>query len=399
MPKANAPGRNGGYPAKIWADTEAIIERVRTDGDAALLDCTRKLDGQTLTARQMQVSMARCQRAWRAIAPELRQASRLSAMRIRKFNEKIRPKDARWSDGFVQFQWRWTPIETVGVYVPGGTAAYPSSVLMACIPAKVAGSRVTVCTPPKPKAVVLAACALAGVDAVFQIGGAQAIAAMTYGTQTVPKVDKIVGPGGAFVDAAKRLCAKDVAIDFPAGPSELVAVAGSDADVEQVAADLVAQAEHDVRAKIGLLALDEGTKEAVKEAVNKKGKNAKRSTILNQSLSKAFFQVVSAKEAPTQLNSDAFEHVALYGKASALADKIRNAGAIYVDTPPALGDYALGSNHVLPTGGFARSAGMLSVFDFLKPVVTIRRTQTGLEKTAQELAESEGLWAHAESLQ
>ncbi len=392
-------GKAGSYPQEVWKTAAAIIQRVKQDGDAAVLAYSKTLDGQTLTTGQMAISQAQCRNALRTLTPELKQALTVSAERIRAFNAKIRPKNVSWSDGFAEFSWRWTPIESVGVYVPGGTAAYPSSVLMGVIPAKMAGSRVVVCTPPKPSAAVLAACALAKVDAVFQIGGAQAIAAMAYGTKSMAKVDKIVGPGGAFVDAAKRLCAKDVAIDFPAGPTELVAVAGSDADAGQVAADLVAQAEHDVRAKIGMYALDKKMADAVKNAIGKKSKKTRRFAIVAQSLQNALLQVVNETQVEEILNAGAFEHVALYGKAAKLAGKIRNAGAVYVDTPPALGDYALGSNHVLPTGGFAKSAGMLSVFDFIKPVVTIRRTKKGLEKTAIVIAKSEGLWAHADSLE
>ncbi len=388
-----------GYPDEVWKKAEAIITRVRQQKDAALIAYSKEFDRQELKAEELRIKTPAYEKALSEIPKALRAALTLSAERIREFNAQIRPDDRFWSDGFAEFSWRWTAIESVGVYVPGGTAAYPSSVLMAAIPAKMAGCKVIVCTPPRPDAAVLAACALAEVDAVFQVGGAQAIAAMAYGTESVPKVDKIVGPGGAFVDAAKRLCAKDVAIDFPAGPTELVAVAGSDADASRVAADLAAQAEHDVRAKVGLLALDEGTAADVKEVAWKKAATAKRSAILKQSLQNAFFKVVSTEAATKELNAGAFEHVALYGKAAKMASDIRNAGAVYVDTPPALGDYVLGSNHVLPTGGFARSAGMLSIFDFLKPVVTIRRIKSGLEKDARAIAKSEGLFVHAESLE
>lgn len=388
-----------GYPDEVWKKAEAVIARVRQQGDAALIAYSKEFDRQELKAEELTIQKSACEKALSEIPPALQEALTLSAERIREFNAKIRPNDKTWSDGFAEFSWRWTAIESVGVYVPGGAATYPSTVLMASIPAKMAGCKVTVCTPPRPDATVLAACAVAQVDTVFQVGGAQAIAALAYGTETVPKVDKIVGPGGAYVDAAKRLCAKDVAIDFPAGPTELVAVAGQDADAGQVAADLMAQAEHDVRAKVGLLALDAETADAVRQTVWKKATNTKRSAILKQSLQNAFFTVVSMEAATKELNAGAFEHVALYGKSAALASDVRNAGAVYVDTPPALGDYALGSNHVLPTGGFAKSAGMLSVFDFLKPVVTIRRTKSGLEKTAQAIAKSEGLFAHAESLE
>ncbi|MBI2445520.1 histidinol dehydrogenase [Candidatus Micrarchaeota archaeon] len=387
------------YPEEIWKTAEKIIQTVRKDGDQALLRFSKEFDKQDLAATELGIPLTDCQKALLAIPSEVREALELSAERIREFNEKIRPKDVSWTDAFAEFSWRWTPVESVGIYVPGGTAAYPSSVLMAAIPAKQAGSRVTICTPPRPATVTLAACAVADVDAVFQVGGAQAIAAMTYGTETIQKVDRIIGPGGVFVDAAKRLCAKDVAIDFPAGPTELVAVAGPDADASQVAADLVAQAEHDVRAKVRLLALDEKTAEAVKKAVQEKVKKTARAAIVAQSIRNAVFQVVSREAAVEALNKGAFEHVALYGKAAGISGRIRNCGAVYVDTPPALGDYALGSNHVLPTGGFARSAGMLSILDFLKAVVTIRRTQKGLEKAAMAIAKSEGLFAHADSLE
>jgi len=387
------------YPNEVWNVTEKIIGDVRRQGDAALVRYGEALDKVSLTVEQLRIPKKQCKKALNGLPEELKNALTTCAERIRVFNERLRPADLKWQDTFAEFSWRWIPIGRVGAYVPGGQAAYPSSVLMNAIPAKAAGSIVVVCTPPSPKPVVLAACALAGVDEVYQVGGAQAIAAMAYGTATIAAVDKIVGPGGAYVDAAKRLCAKDVAIDFPAGPTELVAVAGEDADVKQVAADLVAQAEHDARAQVGLLALDEKTAQNVRQEVMRQAAEAKRAAIAEKSIAKATFEVATPNQALEKLNTGAFEHVALYGRAAELEKDIRNAGAIYVDTPPALGDYALGSNHVLPTGGFARSAGMLSVYGFLKPVVAIRRTRKGLEEAAQRLAESEGLYAHAESLE
>ncbi len=394
MPDADRPD----YPESVWNTVGTIVDAVRRLGDDALLDYSWQFDGKNLQPDDLRIPSSLCKDALDSIPKDLEKALVLSARRIRAFNSKIRPNDVCWSDSFASFGWRWTPIQKIGVYVPGGTASYLSSVLMAVIPAKVAGCEVILCTPPRPSDAVLAACILAGADSVFQVGGAQAVAAMAYGTRSIPKVDKIVGPGGAFVDCAKRLCSRDVAIDFPAGPTELYVVAGSDADFFQIAKDLVAQAEHDAQATVGFLALDQIIAKKVSEAVRKLATTAKRSGILRKSLSTFYVRVMTPDQSVSLLNARAFEHVALYGNAGKLSGKIKNAGAVYIDTPPALGDYVLGSNHVLPTGGFAKSAGMLSVYDFLKPVVTIRRKQTGLEDAARFIAKSEGLFAHADSL-
>ncbi|MBI5036408.1 histidinol dehydrogenase [Candidatus Micrarchaeota archaeon] len=394
MLKNRMPPAAKSFSAK---NVEEIVERVRKNGDAALSEFGKKFDS---FEGGLEVTKAEQEKALREIPDSLRKALETSEKRIGDFCSKTMPENRQWVDGYFEYEWRWEPIERIGAYAPGGKAAYPSSVLMNVIPAKTAGcGYMSVCTPPKPKDSMLAACALVEVDALFQVGGAQSIAAMAYGTETIPKVDKIVGPGGAFVDAAKRLVSKDVAIDFPAGPSELTVVADKTADAKQIALDLIAQAEHDYEAKAGLLALDEEILVEVDALLEGLVKKTKRREIVERSLQKnGFGLLVTGEEALALLNNYAFEHVALYGSAVSLREKIRNAGAVYVETPVALGDYAIGSNHVLPTAGFARSYGMLSVYDFLKPVVSVQRLRKGLEGTAAEIARSEGLYGHAESV-
>ncbi|MDP2717354.1 MAG: histidinol dehydrogenase [Candidatus Micrarchaeota archaeon] len=394
------PLQKAAYPPAVWKSASAIIAKVRQDGDDAVSAFTKKFDGTTLEPADFEISSSRQQKAFRRIPVGLQKSLARAATRIRAFTDATRPDDKKWQDDFARFEWAWKPIGRVGCYVPGGKATYPSSALMTAVVAKALGCDVTVCTPPKPSDATLAACAIAGVDELFQVGGAQAIAAMAYGTETISAVDKIVGPGGMYVDAAKRICARDVAIDFPAGPSELLCIAGKNADARQVALDLVAQAEHDAAARAGVLALDEATLEKINEELGTIVSGASRKTIIQKSLSQnGFAQVVSMQTAAGVANALAFEHVALYGRAAALKEKITNAGVVYVDTPPALGDYTLGSSHVLPTGGFARSFGMLSAYDFLKPVVRVTREKTGLEKDAALIANSEGLFAHAASLE
>ncbi len=394
MLERRLPPVGRGYPPQVWAGASEIIAAVRKEGDMALVRYARQFDGVDL--KKIEVSQATQRAALKNIPDSLKKALQQSARRVEAFCENTMPSNLAWQDGFAEFGWRWVPVEKVGVYVPGGQAAYPSSVIMGVVAAKTAGCPyISVCTP-RPAEIVLAACALAEADSVFQVGGAQAIAALAYGTQTVPKVDKIVGPGGAYVDAAKRLVSRDVSIDFPAGPSELAAVAGKDASARQIALDLAAQAEHDADARVGLFALDEEILKAVEVELG--GLKAERSQIMQSIKQNGFAVVAGADECARLLNQYGFEHVALYGKAAELQGRIQNAGVVYVNTPPALGDYTLGSNHVLPTGGFARSRGMLSVYDFLKPVVSAKRIRLGLEKGAATVARAEGLFAHAESM-
>ncbi|MBI4360750.1 histidinol dehydrogenase [Candidatus Micrarchaeota archaeon] len=400
MLKTRGPPATARYSETVWKNAQPIIQDVQQRGDDAIQEYTQRFDGVKLDPKQFEIPKKVQQDALDKIEPELRKALNNAARRIQAFTEKTRPKNKTWTDEFAGFSWTWTPIESVGCYVPGGKAAYPSTALMTAVPAKTLGCDVTVCTPPNPSAAVLAACALAGADHVFQVGGVQAIAALAYGTKTISRVDKIIGPGGVFVDAAKRLCARDVAIDFPAGPTELLCIAGSDADAKQIALDLLAQAEHDAAARVGLLALDKNILEAVSAELEEQIQKARRATIIKQSLEQnGFAQVVSKTQAIALANGYAFEHVALYGDAAVLKNGIKNAGVIYVGTPPALGDYLLGSSHVLPTNGFAKAFGMLSAYDFLKPTACVKRRQAGLEKDAAAIAKSEGLFGHAQSLE
>jgi histidinol dehydrogenase len=389
----------------------AIIRNVSAGGDAALLEYTARFDRWTpAAAGALGIPRARLAAAARAIPPPQRQALEAAAERIRRYHE--RQKLDSWSyteaDGTLLGQ-QVTALDRVGLYVPGGKAAYPSSVLMNAIPAKIAGVPELIMVVPTPddqlNELVLAAAHIAGVDRVFRIGGAQAVAALAHGTGSVPKVDKIVGPGNIYVATAKRMVFGQVDIDMIAGPSEIVVVCDGKTDAAWVAMDLFSQAEHDEDAQSILISPDAGFLAQVQAAMERLLKDMPRAAIIRASLEGrgAFIQVRDLDEAAALVNEIAPEHLELSTEEPlALAKKIRHAGAIFLGrhTAEALGDYCAGPNHVLPTSGTARFSSPLGVYDFQKRTSLIQCSPQGasdLGKIASVLAHGEGLTAHAHS--
>ncbi|UUP19085.1 histidinol dehydrogenase [Nitratireductor thuwali] len=388
-----------------------IIARVRREGDAALAGYTQRFDRFDVTAAGMRVTRAEIEAAYGACSPETLDALRLAHERIRTHHARQLPQDAQYTDPIgVELGWRWTAVSTVGLYVPGGMASYPSSVLMNAVPAKVAGVERVVMVVPAPDGrlnpLVLVAADIAGVDEIFRIGGAQAVAALAYGTETVPAVDKIVGPGNAYVAAAKRQVFGRVGIDMIAGPSEVLVVADRDNDPGWIAADLLAQAEHDTAAQSILMTEDADFAHAVVEAVERQLRQLSRADIASASWRDfgAVILVGSLDEAPSLIDRIAPEHLELATvRADDLLPKIRNAGAVFLGrhTPEAIGDYVGGSNHVLPTARSARFSSGLSVLDFVKRMSTLRlgpEQLRALGPAAIALAAAEGLEAHGRSV-
>ncbi|MDE1989275.1 MAG: histidinol dehydrogenase [Betaproteobacteria bacterium] len=388
-----------------------IVEAVKTRGDEALLEYTRRFDRlQVERAAELELPSSILQRALEGLPPGQRRALEEAARRIRLFHE--RQKGESWSytepDGTVLGQ-QVTPLDRVGLYVPGGKAVYPSSVLMNAIPAAVAGVREIVIVVPTPDGVrnelVLAAAALGGARRVFTVGGAQAVAALAYGTDTVPAVDKIVGPGNAYVAAAKRRVFGVVGIDMVAGPSEILVISDGSAPPEWVAMDLFSQAEHDELAQSILLCPDAGYLDRVQDAIQRLIQTMPRRAVIEASLEGrgALIQVRDMEEACELANRIAPEHLELsVAEGDRWLPLIRHAGAVFVGpySSEALGDYCAGPNHVLPTGRTARFASPLGVYDFQKRSSLIQVSREGaatLGEVAQALAECEGLVAHARS--
>jgi len=388
-----------------------IIAAVRARGDDALLEYTRRFDRVTATSMaELEIPSARLQAARVSIPAEQRIALERAAERVRVYHE--RQKQSSWTyteaDGTVLGQ-QVTALDRVGLYVPGGKAAYPSSVLMNAIPAKVAGVRELIMVVPTPGGVlnelVLAAAAIAGVDRVFTVGGAQAVAALAYGTATVPRVDKIVGPGNIYVATAKRAVFGQVGIDMIAGPSEILVVCDGKTDPAWIAMDLFSQAEHDEDAQSILLSHDAKFLDAVEQAIQQLLPTMLRADIIRASLERrgALIQVCDLDEAVEVANFIAPEHLELsIDNPQATAQKIRHAGAIFMGryTAEALGDYCAGPNHVLPTSRTARFSSPLGVYDFQKRSSLIMCSPQGasdLGKIAATLADGEGLQAHAQS--
>ncbi len=389
----------------------AIIADVRARGDAALVDLSQKFDRVDLKTLGLRISRDEIAAAAAAVPPKTLDALKLARDRILAFHERQRPQDQFWTDALgVELGWRWTAIRAVGLYVPGGTAAYPSSVLMNAIPAKVAGCERVVIVVPTPDGIlnplVLAAAELAGVDEIYRVGGAQAVAALAYGTETIAPVSKIVGPGNAYVAAAKRRVFGQVGIDMIAGPSEVVVMADSSADPEHVAADLLAQAEHDAVAQSILVTDDVGLAEAVAAAVERQLETLPRRAIAGASWRDygAIITVSSLAEAVPLVDRLAPEHLEIAARdGDALSRRIRDAGAIFLGphTPEAIGDYVGGSNHVLPTARSARFASGLGVLDFMKRTSVLKCDAASLRAlgpAAVALGEAEGLDAHARSV-
>ena len=389
----------------------AIISDVRTRGDAAVIDLTLKFDKLALTPDTLAFSSdeidAECARV---PAPE-RAALELAAARIRAYHDRQRPQDMRWTDDSgAELGWRWGAVAAAGLYVPGGLASYPSSVLMNAIPAQVAGvQRLVMCAPTpggKVNPLVLLAARLSGVETVYRIGGAQAIAAMAYGTESIAPVDKITGPGNAFVAAAKRRVFGRVGIDMIAGPSEILVIADGQSDPDWIALDLLSQAEHDESAQSILITTDAAFGKAVAQAVDKRLETLERRTIAGASWRDygAIITVRDLSEAAALSDRIAPEHLELcVADPEALLGQISHAGAVFLGhwTPEAIGDYIGGPNHVLPTARSARFSSGLSVLDFMKRTTVARMTPEALARigpAAETLAVSESLEAHGLSV-
>jgi histidinol dehydrogenase len=397
--------------ADIETATRAIVDDVASRGDAALLEATEKFDRLKLDAASLRVTPAEVDAAMAACDRETVDALKFARDRIELFHKRQLPKDERFTDALgVELGWRWSAIEAVGLYVPGGTAAYPSSVLMNAVPAKVAGVERVVMVVPSPDGklnpLVLAAAQLAGVSEIYRVGGAQAVAALAYGTATIAPVAKIVGPGNAYVAAAKRQVFGKVGIDMIAGPSEVLVIADNTGNADWIAADLLAQAEHDANAQSILITDSPTLADAVERAVEAQLTTLPRVAIARESWATygAVILVQTLDQAVTLANAIAAEHLEIMtADAEALSLRIRNAGAIFLGphTPEAIGDYVGGSNHVLPTARSARFSSGLGVLDFMKRTSILKcgpDQLRALGPAAMTLGKAEGLDAHARSV-
>ena len=393
-------------------DTVAeIIAQVRSKGDAAVIELTQKFDRIALTPDTLRITAAEVDAAVAEVSDADRTALELAAARIRAYHERQLPEDAEWQDDTgATLGWRWSAVSAAGLYVPGGLASYPSSVLMNAIPAKVAGVERLAMVVPTPDGVlnplVLLAARLAGVDEIYRIGGAQAVAALAYGTDTIPPVDKITGPGNAYVAAAKRRVFGKVGIDMIAGPSEILVIADGDNDADWIALDLLSQAEHDESAQSILITTDKAFGRAVSDAVDARLEKLERRAIAGTSWREngAIITVPDLATAAKLSNRIAPEHRELcVADVDALSAQITHAGAIFLGqwTPEAIGDYVGGPNHVLPTARSARFSSGLSVLDFMKRTTLARMTPDALRAigpSAERLARSESLEAHGLSV-
>ena len=397
--------------ADVDETVATILADVRARGDAAVIEHTRRLDRLELAPATMRIPAPEIAAAAKACPAETVAALRLAAERIEAYHRRQLPEDLSYTDSAgVKLGWRWRPLSAVGLYVPGGTAAYPSSVLMNAIPAKVAKVERLVMAVPAPggalNPLVLAAAELAGIDEIYRIGGAQAVGALAYGTATIAAVDKIVGPGNAYVAAAKRRVFGTVGIDMIAGPSEILVVADKRNDPAWIAADLLSQAEHDTAAQAILITDDRGFADAVAAAVEAHLKHLPRQSIAGASWRAhgAVITVANWDEAVALVDRLAPEHLELaLDDAEAFAARVRNAGAIFLGrhTPEAVGDYVGGPNHVLPTARSARFSSGLGVLDFMKRTSLLAcdaEALRGIGPAALSLARAEGLDAHALSI-
>lgn len=395
----------------VTADVDHIIAKVIDEGDDALHELTLRFDQLDTREKGLAIPQDKLDEAFDAIAPDVRDALQLAHDRIFSHHQRQMPKDDYYKDDLgVELGSRWTAIDAVGLYVPGGTASYPSSVLMNAVPAKVAGVPRIVMVAPAQRGelnpAVLAAAKIAGVDEIYQIGGAQAVAALAHGTETIKPVFKIVGPGNAWVAAAKRQVFGKVGIDMIAGPSEVLVIADRNNNADWIAADLLAQAEHDVGAQAILITDSNELSHEVDRAVEAQLKTLPRTGIAAKSWADfgAIILVQDLEEAFELSNIIAPEHLELaLDKADSHIAKVRNAGAIFVGhhTPEAIGDYVAGSNHVLPTARSARFSSGLSVYDFIKRTSVLKLGSdqlAALGPAAMTLAETEGLRAHAQSV-
>jgi histidinol dehydrogenase len=398
---------------KVARDVQVILSDVRGRGDVALTEMTAKWDGHNLaTEADWRISAEECHEAFDDLQPDLRAALEFAAKRIRVYHEAQKPADRDETDKHgVRLGARWNAVDAAGLYVPGGRAAYPSSLLMNAIPAKVAGVERLVVVTPTPKGainpLVLAAAHLAGVNEVWRIGGAQAIAALAYGTEKIKPVDVITGPGNAWVAEAKRQLYGVVGIDMVAGPSEILLIADGQSNVEWTAADLLSQAEHDPSAQSILITDDPLFADMVADRIGIELAMLPTARVAAESWKThgTIIEVASLDEAPALANALAAEHVQIStANPEALFKQIRHAGSVFLGrhSPEAVGDYVAGPNHVLPTGRRARFSSGLSVLDFMKRTSFIELDQKALEKVgpaAIALANAEGLTAHARSIE
>ncbi|WP_428514890.1 histidinol dehydrogenase [Roseovarius sp.] len=389
----------------------SIIADVRTRGDAALIELTAKFDRLVLTPATLRFSRDEIEALVARVPHEEREALELAAARIRTYHERQLPEDASWQDECgATLGWRWSAVSAAGLYVPGGLASYPSSVLMNAIPAKVAGVERLAIVVPTPDGVanpaVLAAAQIAGVDEIYRVGGAQAVAALAYGTESIAPVDKITGPGNAYVAAAKRRVFGKVGIDMIAGPSEILVIADRDNEPDWIALDMLSQAEHDESAQALLITDDSAFADAVEAAIEARLETLERRAIAGASWRDfgAVIVVDDMEDAARLADRIAPEHLELcVAEPEALAAKITHAGAIFLGawTPEAIGDYVGGPNHVLPTARSARFSSGLNVLDFMKKTTMARMTPGSLKAigpAAETLARSESLEAHGLSV-
>ncbi|MFB6132820.1 MAG: histidinol dehydrogenase [Halanaeroarchaeum sp.] len=398
--------RDAGVDA-VRSQARDIVDRVRAEGDAAIREFSREYDGVDVGAIDV---TDRVERAYENVDQSVLDAIETAAANVREFHEAQVPTDWRSDFDGRELGRRFRPLDRVGVYAPGGTAAYPSSALMGVVPAKVAGvDHVAVATPPAEtmNPATLAAIHVAGADAVYSVGGAQAVGALAYGTETVTRVQQVVGPGNRWVTAAKAEVRGDVEIDFLAGPSELLVVADDSANADFVAADVLAQAEHDPNSSVVVVTDDEPTAAAVCDAVETRIEDRDRADVIEETLSNdasGVFVARSMSEAVLFAEEYAAEHLSIQARDDeSVLDRIDSAGSVFLGpyTPVAAGDYGTGTNHVLPTGGKARVTGGLSVDTFVRETTVQRLDAEALEdlrETVTTLARAEGLEAHADSV-
>jgi histidinol dehydrogenase len=408
--KRQAPDKQAN--ARVENNAKAIIRKVVENGDAALIELTEKFDKARLTAKDLQVTPKEIEEAYKAVSKEQIAVLKFMKIKVSGF-EKLTLKQAgfKTSSAGITVQNVLRPIESVGCYVPGGQAAYSSTLVMTAVPAKTAGvPRIVVCSPPngegKVNPLVLVAADICGVDEVYKVGGAQAIAALAYGTETIKPVKKIVGPGSKYVTAAKILVSKDVAIDMPAGPSEVLVLADETANPQFIAFDMISQAEHGGDSVAGLITTSEKTALQVQENLAKLAASAPRGEKVSEALGKYGFIIVcsSMDEAVALVNRFAPEHLeVMAADATVLAEKLI-AGLILIGpySPVALSDYGSGTNHVLPTGGFAQAFSGLSALDFTRRVSIVESSKAGLEKVKSSIkvmTEAENLPNHSKAVE
>ena len=400
------------YPLSIQSSVEKIVNNVRRIGDKALLGYTQEIDNVTLDPNELKVSSKEINESYDKITQTQLRAIKVASKNIERFHKIQRNKmDFKSVINGASLGQIVRPITSVGIYSPGGRNPYPSSILMCAIPAKIAGVKnIMACTPPRNEGkvdpAILVAANIAGVKHIYKVGGAQAIAAMAYGTESITAVDKIVGPGNIYVTAAKSYVNRDVAIDFPAGPTELVIIADEFANSRFIVSDMLAQAEHDTNSLVILFTSSKKVADDVKTNISEQKSILSRKEIVTEALNKNGFIVIvkNLEEAISLANKLAPEHLEiLTQKPYQLLGKVENAGAVFLGeySPVALGDYTIGTNHVLPTGGWARIYSGLSIRDFVKTINFVDCSSKELEKLAEDtitMAELEGLEGHAKSI-